>query len=86
MRELPKVRIQTNVCSSTYILISPPDTFRDTPMHLQTRTQTYSQTLTKIHIHKQLSKLISNYHKNNDICGTIQLNRFRNGRKKQNPW
>ena len=40
----------------------------------------------KIHIHKQLSKLISHYHKNNDICGTIQLNRFRNGRKKQNTW
>ena len=40
------------------------------------------KSVAKIHIHKQLSKLISQYHKNNDICGTIQLNRFRNGRKK----
>ncbi len=36
------------------------------------------KSVAKIHIHKQLSKLISHYHKNNDICGTIQLNRFRN--------
>ena len=54
MRELPKVRIQPNVCSSTYILISPPDTFRDTPMHMQKRTQTYTQTLSIIQEYKYI--------------------------------